>query len=117
MRSSSSVTAGGLTSSPLIALVSRLVETGECGAVLGLTQGLVTIEMLASSVLFSQVVRLESLLYFIVLYCTLKVYRQTVESLPGLVYIIMAGLTSLVWLLFILLLLLLLKHERKFGPV
>ena len=52
---SSSVTAGGLTSSPLIALVSRLVEKGECGAVLGLTQGLVTIEMLASSELFSQV--------------------------------------------------------------
>jgi hypothetical protein len=48
-------TRGGLTSTPIVTLLSKLVDRDEVGAVMAISSGLMTIESLISAVLFSQV--------------------------------------------------------------
>jgi hypothetical protein len=45
------------------------------------------------------------------------VYRVTVSTDPGLVYLVMAGIYCLVAAMFLGLLLLLLREERRAGPL
>ena len=59
--------------------------------------GLMLLEYLLSSVVFSQV------------------YRLTVTTTPGLIFLIMAAIYTLLALTFLSILLLLLSHETRYG--
>ena len=92
-------TIGGLTSTPIITLLTKLVDREETGAVMAMSSGLIVLEQLASSVLFSQV------------------YSLTVATQPGLIYLIMAAIYTVVAVMFLTLLFILLRQEAKYESL
>lgn len=88
---------GCLTTTPLITLLTKLVDKTEVGAVMAMASGMICLEELASSVLFSQV------------------YKATVSTNPGFIFVVMLALYSTVALMFLVLLAMLFRQEKLFG--
>merc|ERR1712130_1068526 len=88
---------GGLTSTPIVTLLTKLVDKEEMGAVMAMCSGMFCLQMLLSSIVFTQV------------------YRLTLATLPGAIFFIMAAIYTLLAFLFLVNLLVLFRQEKRYG--
>ena len=90
---------GGLTSTPLQAMLSKCVSKDEYGKIFTLSSVASSISYLISST-FSQ-----------------KLYEYTVEYFPGAIYVFMASTELMTVIIMSILFIFVIRHEREFGVI